>query len=376
MPLKAQARAESPEKEVGDTITWTLTGAITPGETSQVILIRGPRFRIGRRRDFELCINSSIVSGAHAEILECAGSVFLRDTGSTNGTFLNGKRISHDTIMSDGDVIEIGDVFFRVQSHQKKQAARTEPLLTKTNFVDDAHDLQAQRSLVQMFQAGQLSPCFQAIHCLESGFVRGYEYLARSPLAGIETAGKLFEQARKAGREIELSMLCRRKALAFSTVIEAHQPVFLNTHPVEPLLQMVLPQMQELRDAYPERGMVLEIHEAAITEPGLIRELRKELADINVRLAFDDFGRGQARIRELICATSDYIKFDSALISDLQHVSREQFRFFASIVQGIRREGAITVAEGVETEEMATVCREIGFDLVQGFLFSRPTLLL
>lgn len=375
MPLKAHARASSGEAATGESITWTLTGAVTPGESSQVILIRGPRFRIGRRRDFELCVNSTVVSGAHAEILESAGALFLRDTGSTNGTFLNGKRITHDTLMSDGDVIEIGDVFFRVQCHQKKQVPRTEPMLTKTNFVDDAHDLQAQRSLVQLFQAEQLSPCFQAIHCLESGFVRGYEFLARSPLAGIETAGKLFEQARKAGREIELSLLCRRRGMAFSSVIEPNLPVFLNTHPAEPLLQLVLPQLQELREQYPDRGMVLEIHEAAITEPGLIRQLRKELADIRVRLAFDDFGRGQARIRELICATSDYIKFDSALISDLQHVSQEQFRFFASIIQGIRKEGAITVAEGVETEEMATVCREIGFDLVQGFLFSRPTLL-
>ena len=120
---------------------------------------------------------------------------------------------------------------------------------------------------------------------------------------------------------------------------------------------------------------MLEIHEAAITEPALIRELRAMLAEVDVRLAFDDFGRGQARIRELICASSDYIKFDAALIQDLQGISREQFRFFRSIIAGIRAEGAVTVAEGVENDAMAEVCREVGFDLVQGYLFSRPTLL-
>lgn len=161
----------------------------------------------------------------------------------------------------------------------------------------------------------------------------------------------------------------------FGEALELDVPVFLNTHPAEALLDTVVPQMRRLREQYPNRRIVLEIHEAAITEPALIRELRAMLAEIDVRLAFDDFGRGQARIRELICAPSDYIKFDAALIQDLQGISREQFRFFRSIIAGIRAEGAVTVAEGVENDEMAEVCREVGFDLVQGYLFSRPTLL-
>ena len=133
--------------------------------------------------------------------------------------------------------------------------------------------------------------------------------------------------------------------MAFSEALELNVPVFLNTHPSEALLNTVVPQMRTLRDQYPNQMIVLEIHEAAITEPALIRELRAMLAEIRVRLAFDDFGRGQARIRELICAPSDYIKFDSALIQDLQEISREQFRFFRSIIAGIRNEGAVTSSQ-------------------------------
>jgi EAL domain-containing protein (putative c-di-GMP-specific phosphodiesterase class I) len=161
----------------------------------------------------------------------------------------------------------------------------------------------------------------------------------------------------------------------FSSLVGPVGPIFVNTHPAEPLLSLVVPQMRQLREQHPDVDMVLEIHEAAITEPTLIREVRERLAECGVRLAFDDFGRGQARIRELICAQSDYIKFDSALIADLQHVQPEQFNFFRSIIQGIRQAGAITVAEGVETEDMARICREVGFDLVQGYLFSRPQII-
>ena len=123
------------------------------------------------------------------------------------------------------------------------------------------------------------------------------------------------------------------------------------------------------------RPLVLEIHEGAITEPGLVRNVRAALHEIDVQLAFDDFGAGQARIRELICAPSDYIKFDAALIHDLQDVSKEQFRLFRSIIQGVREEGAITVAEGVETPQMIELCEQTGFDLVQGYALSRPAIM-
>ena len=340
------------------------------------ITVNACPFRIGRAPQNDLVLPSHVVSSRHAEILESAGLLFIRDVGSTNGSFVNGKRITNDTLLAEGDLIEFGDAFFRiVASFGEVREERTSPLIGKTAFFHDSDNNRGPRSLQLLLRDENLLPCFQGIHCLKTGLTRGYEYLARANYPGIESAGLLFEQARRASREVELSMLCRKKAMEFSVRLDPAMPVFLNTHPVEPMIETVVPQMREIREQYPQRKIVLEIHEAAITEPVLVRELRRQLNDFDVRLAFDDFGRGQARIRELICAPSDYIKFDSALIRDLQHVSPEQFRFFRSIIQGIKGEGAITVAEGVETEVMAEVCRDIGFDLVQGFLFSRPTLL-
>ncbi len=358
------------------TTRWLLRGATVPNGDPASITISSCPFRIGRTNQNDLSIVSPVVSSRHAEILESAGILFIRDTASTNGTFVNGKRITNDTLLTEGDLIEIGDTFFRVLTDTTQQADhKTNPVLGKTHFFQDSHDMRGPRSMQTLLQDGNLLPCFQAIHCLNSGLIRGYEYLARCNYPGIETAGQLFEQARRAGREIELSLLCRHRAMEFSSNFDENTPVFLNTHPAEPLLETVVPQMRELRRLHPNRKIVLEIHEASITEPALVKQLRRDLAESDVRLAFDDFGRGQARIRELICVPSDYIKFDSSLIYDLESVSPEQFRFFRSIIQGIKNEGAITVAEGVETETMAQICRDIGFDLVQGFLFSRPTLL-
>lgn len=48
------------------------------------------------------------VSGRHAEIREMDGKYMLRDTGSTNGTFLNGRRVTGDTELHEGDKISFG----------------------------------------------------------------------------------------------------------------------------------------------------------------------------------------------------------------------------------------------------------------------------
>lgn len=355
---------------------WSLIGTSPSGGSTHSIMIRETELRIGRRAEMDLQIDLPVVSGFHAEVFQSNGNLYVRDAGSTNGTFVNGIRITLDARLRDGDSLEIGGTSFRVLRRGNAAApARVLPPMTKTCFVNDAMESAGRRSLAQLLNGGSLTPCFQAIHDLGTSEVIGYEFLARSAYPGIETAGQLFGQSSKAGREIELSQFCRAQALHFSHLIHDQAPVFVNTHPLEPLLEAVLPQMIQLRSMYPERGIVLEIHEAASTEPELVQEFRQRLADVNIRLAFDDFGAGQARIREMISASADYIKFDPSLIRDLQRVSPEQRKFFASILHGIQSEGVLTVAEGVETEEMAQVCRDLGFELVQGYLFSRPTLM-
>src|SRR2546430_11732123 len=48
------------------------------------------------------------VSSRHAGIVRHGASFVLRDLGSTNGTFVNGARISADVVLADGDVIGLG----------------------------------------------------------------------------------------------------------------------------------------------------------------------------------------------------------------------------------------------------------------------------
>jgi pSer/pThr/pTyr-binding forkhead associated (FHA) protein len=63
---------------------------------------------IGRLGGSDLVVDDRLASRRHAEIERQHGQYVLRDCGSRNGTFVNGKRISEPHILRDGDEIQIG----------------------------------------------------------------------------------------------------------------------------------------------------------------------------------------------------------------------------------------------------------------------------
>jgi len=69
--------------------------------------ITQPEFTIGRRPDNDLVIDHAAVSGHHARIVQVQSVFFLEDVGSTNGTFVNNRRIDRRQLQ-DTDVVTIG----------------------------------------------------------------------------------------------------------------------------------------------------------------------------------------------------------------------------------------------------------------------------
>ncbi len=90
-----------------------------------------------------------------------------------------------------------------------------------------------------------------------------------------------------------------------------------------------------------------------------------------MRLAFDDFGAGQARLCELAEVRPDYLKFDREMIRDI-HTSPQRQQMLAHLVQLVVELGVVPLAEGIESAAESEICRQIGFQLAQGFHFGRP----
>lgn len=69
---------------------------------------------IGRNDDNMIILDDPYVSLNHAEVYIEDDKLYIKDLGSTNGTFKNGQRIDSITEISKGDLIGIGRIIFKV----------------------------------------------------------------------------------------------------------------------------------------------------------------------------------------------------------------------------------------------------------------------
>lgn len=77
------------------------SGAVFPLSTGMVTL--------GRQADNDVVIDEPIASRKHAVIIETDGSYYIRDLGSTNGTYVNRQMIGDEQyVLNHGDVIHLG----------------------------------------------------------------------------------------------------------------------------------------------------------------------------------------------------------------------------------------------------------------------------
>ncbi|GLQ87427.1 hypothetical protein GCM10007898_09930 [Dyella flagellata] len=80
--------------------------------------LRQGRQTIGRRVDNDIVINDPSVSATHAWIINQQGHYVLMNTLSTNGSFVNDKRI-HETVLVHGDRVRFGQAEFTFITHEQ-----------------------------------------------------------------------------------------------------------------------------------------------------------------------------------------------------------------------------------------------------------------
>lgn len=91
-----------------------LTVTAGPPELRGVRVPLDHEVRIGRAPGLELVIADDFVSTAHARITPTHSGPVLEDLDSTNGTLLNGRRVTGPAALAAGDTIEIGTVSMKV----------------------------------------------------------------------------------------------------------------------------------------------------------------------------------------------------------------------------------------------------------------------
>ncbi|HZF28051.1 MAG TPA: EAL domain-containing protein [Gammaproteobacteria bacterium] len=116
----------------------------------------------------------------------------------------------------------------------------------------------------------------------------------------------------------------------------------------------------------------LEITESAmLVDPDRARKVVRDLHELGVLIAIDDYGTGFSSLGYLRDLRVHALKLDKSFVVDLE--SREQNRVIVeSTLQMAHALGLKVVAEGVESQWVKDYLTTIGYDLGQGFWFARP----
>jgi diguanylate cyclase (GGDEF)-like protein len=122
----------------------------------------------------------------------------------------------------------------------------------------------------------------------------------------------------------------------------------------------------------PAEAVCFEITETlAVANLSKAAELIRELKELGLRFALDDFGAGMCSFAYLKHLPVDYVKIDGAFVRDMfaEPMNREVVSAINNIAHSL---GMKTIAEFVETEGTLNRLREMGVDYAQGHAVGRP----
>ncbi len=201
---------------------------------------------------------------------------------------------------------------------------------------------------------------FELIVDMSKKQVIGYEALSLD-LMGKLSVHELFEKYAKLGQLLEVKASCFVAQLNRAAELGLSR-LFLNID------SAILKQCETVQK--PDNlNVVLEISEAeSLHDLESYLQITEQWKRKGFEFAFDDLGAGFISLPFISKLNPEYIKIDRSVI--LQAVASPKFKVFLSgLVAAMQKDRPqCVIAEGVENEEELQVTREMGIDLVQGFL--------
>ena len=359
-----------------DNIKWVLEAVSDANQEWRIVIETDP-FVVGRDEDCELKLTDKRISRRHFEIRRGGDLIWIRDLRSTNGTFVNHKKIKQAELLGQGDIISIGKFKFCIKNVKSKSS----PLADKTYSMDSMDfsqkfkDLEAlEPKLRALLINRDVIPHFQPIVKFSDMEVIGYEILGRiSDKYLPSNPSELLELAHSFGYDSELSALFREVGAEIGKNLPGSPVLFVNTTPKEVYrINDLLESLRKIHDTAPSNRIVVEINEKAITTKNEMSKLRNGLEKLNIGLAFDDFGAGQTRLVELAKAPPDYLKFDASLIHEIHLAPKRLHQMVSTFVKAANDLGIGTLAECIECSDEAKTCQQLGFNFAQGFFYGKP----
>ncbi len=214
---------------------------------------------------------------------------------------------------------------------------------------------------------------------VHTGMAFGFEALLRNyQVIGFESVQEFFDAAHREGVLFKVELFLREKAVQKFVAAGVHEKTKLFLNVDSRIIDMPDYQPGQTAKILARYGLKPYAMAFEISEQYRFSDLEKILQIVrntraqSYKIALDDFGVGYSGMQLLYHLEPDFVKIDRFFIANLMQDSKKRF-FLTSIINMAHLLGMSVIAEGIETEQEYYVCRNLGCDFVQGYLFQAPT---
>jgi hypothetical protein len=110
-PKRERAPRRSPGRRHGPPVLRL----VAPPELRGRTFALGEETTIGRAAGCQVTIDDTYASQLHARVFQRDGQIFVEDIGSTNGTYLNRKKVTGPMVFQRGDQLQIGNTVLELE---------------------------------------------------------------------------------------------------------------------------------------------------------------------------------------------------------------------------------------------------------------------
>jgi EAL domain-containing protein (putative c-di-GMP-specific phosphodiesterase class I) len=327
---------------------------------------------IGRDESADFCVESSRVSRKHIVIDRQDAGFTLRDLESTNGTYVNGKRITEATL-TDGDAIVIADFELTFFSGLPQQRATATQVMTQpvAERFADANDLIMQvRRLHERLTHRSIQSYFQPIVRLETGDVYGFEAIRElGDLPGESRQAELLMDGTECRLTDRINQQHRLCAAEQAKLLEDSTHLFFGLKVAEVSADFAPESLDRLVDVVAgKQQLVAEVPETAVCDIPYFRQFVADLRQRGIEVAYGGFCMGPSQIAEWRTIAPDYLKLAPAAVRGIRRAS-SGWRMLESLLDATRDLGCAVIAVGIDNESDAQCLRDLGCAYAQGDYF-------
>lgn len=222
----------------------------------------------------------------------------------------------------------------------------------------------------------QITMAFHPIVDVRSQRVFAHEALVRG--ADGAGAGFVLSQVSESNR-YAFDQKCRVKAIELAADLDlAAQGAllsinFLPNAVYEPRACIRLTLAAAMRTGFPIQNIIFEFTEVERLDSAHVLNILRSYRAMGFKTAIDDFGAGYAGLGLLSEFQPDLVKLDMDLIRGIDKSAVKQ-NIVRNTLNMMRDLGVTPICEGIETTDEMDVLRDLGVDLMQGYLFAKPGL--